>query len=87
MQYAALFSMPIQELARRFTELQAAQAAAERVQSLLDTEPEISDAPEVERAIAALREVLGIAPAWAERQGLLERLTGLEAMLEPSGAS
>lgn len=42
---------------------------------------------EVERAIAALREVLGIAPAWAERQGLLERLTGLEAMLEPSGAS
>jgi ATP-binding cassette subfamily B protein len=47
MQYAALFHMPIEELARRFTDLQAAQAAAERVQSLLDTEPEIQDSPEV----------------------------------------
>ncbi len=47
MQYAALLSMPIQELARRFTDLQAAQAAAERVQGLLDTEPEIKDSPEV----------------------------------------
>ncbi len=53
MQYAALFSMPIQELARRFTDLQSAQAAAERVQSLLDTEPEIKDSPEVVQAIAA----------------------------------
>ncbi len=55
MQYAALFSMPIQELARRFTDLQAAQAAAERVQSLLDTEPEITDSAEVARALAAER--------------------------------
>lgn len=53
MQYAALFSMPIQELARRFTDLQAAQAAAERIQSLLDTEPEIQDLPEVRERIAA----------------------------------
>jgi ATP-binding cassette subfamily B protein len=53
MQFAVLFSMPIQELARRFTDLQAAQAAAERVQSLLDTEPQIADAPEVRAAIEA----------------------------------
>ncbi len=45
MQYAGLLHMPIQELARRVTDLQAAQAAAERVQSLLDTEPEIVDTP------------------------------------------
>ncbi len=51
MQYAGLFYMPIQELARRFTELQAAQAAAERVQSLLDTEPQITDSPEVVAAL------------------------------------
>ncbi len=47
MQYAVNFFMPIQELARRFTDLQAAQAAAERVQDLLDTEPGIRDSEEV----------------------------------------
>jgi ATP-binding cassette, subfamily B, bacterial len=45
MQYAAFFYMPIQELAARFTQLQAAQAAAERLQGLLDTVPQIQDAP------------------------------------------
>ncbi|MHC5004474.1 MAG: ABC transporter ATP-binding protein [Planctomycetota bacterium] len=55
MQYAALFSMPVQELARRFTDLQSAQAAAERVQGLLDTEPAIRDAPELRRAVARHR--------------------------------
>ena len=45
MQYAAFFYIPIQELAARFTQLQAAQASAERFQGLLDTEPEIRDAP------------------------------------------
>jgi ATP-binding cassette subfamily B protein len=43
MQYAAFFYIPIQELAARFTQLQAAQAAAERLQGLLDTVPEIRD--------------------------------------------
>ncbi|MDG2201041.1 MAG: ABC transporter ATP-binding protein [Phycisphaerales bacterium] len=47
MQYAVNFFMPIQELARRFTDMQAAQAAAERVQDLLDTEPEIRDSEAV----------------------------------------
>lgn len=47
MQYAAFFYVPIQELAARFTQLQAAQASAERLQGLLDTAPEIADAPGV----------------------------------------
>ena len=47
MQYAGLIYMPIQELAGRFTEMQGAQAAAERIQSLLETEPEIRDSPEL----------------------------------------
>jgi len=51
MQYATLFYMPIQELARNFALLQGAQAAAERVQGLLDTVPEIADSEEVRRAI------------------------------------
>lgn len=59
MQYSAFLYMPIQELARRFTELQSAQAAAERLQTLLDTEPDIRDAPEVE---ARLAEHAGRAP-------------------------
>ena len=53
MQYAALFHMPIEELARRFTDLQAAQAAAERVQTLLDTQPEIQDSEQVAARVKA----------------------------------
>jgi ATP-binding cassette subfamily B protein len=52
MQYAALFHMPIQELARRFTEVQMAQAAAERIQGLLDTVPDIRDSDEVKARLA-----------------------------------
>ncbi|MEO1228040.1 MAG: ABC transporter ATP-binding protein [Myxococcota bacterium] len=44
MQYATLFGVPVQDLARQFTKMQAAQAAAERVQSLLDAVPTIRDA-------------------------------------------
>lgn len=47
MQYAGLLYLPIQEIARRFAELQSAQAAAERMQSLLETQPDIQDSPEV----------------------------------------
>jgi ATP-binding cassette subfamily B protein len=39
--------MPVQEMAERFTQFQAAQASAERLQQLLDTEPEIRDSAEV----------------------------------------
>lgn len=47
MQYAMLFSQPIQELAQRFVDLQSAQAAAERVQELIEETPAIRDSPEV----------------------------------------
>lgn len=53
MQFAAFLHMPVEELARRFTDLQSAQAAAERVQSLLDTEPAIADSPAVCARLAA----------------------------------
>ncbi|MCP4838749.1 MAG: ABC transporter ATP-binding protein [Planctomycetes bacterium] len=51
MQYAVLFSMPIQEIASRITDMQAAQAAAERIQTLIETVPDIRDAPEVVEAM------------------------------------
>ncbi len=49
--YAGQFFDPIHQLARILTELQGAQAAAERVVGLLDTEPKIKDSPEVVAAI------------------------------------
>ena len=47
MTYAAQIFEPITNIARRFAEMQQAQAAAERVLTLLETEPEIADTPEV----------------------------------------
>jgi len=54
--YAGFFYGPIMELARVFAELQPAQASAERIIDLLDTEPEIRDSAEVQAAIAANRD-------------------------------
>jgi len=45
--YTITLFEPIQQIARIFAELQSAQAAAERVMTLLETEPEIKDTPEV----------------------------------------
>ena len=46
-QYATGIFEPISNIARIFADLQASQAAAERVIGLLETEPEIFDTPEV----------------------------------------
>ncbi len=45
--YTIQFFEPVRELARIFSELQSAQASAERVMSLIDTELEITDTVEV----------------------------------------
>ena len=44
MQFAALFAQPVQELAQRFADILGASSAAERIASLLATEPAIVDA-------------------------------------------
>lgn len=46
-QYATQFFEPLRQIARLIAELQMAQASAERVLSLLDTQPEIIDKPEI----------------------------------------
>lgn len=46
--YTIQFFQPVRDIARIFAELQSSQAAAERVLTLLDTEPDIVDSPEVE---------------------------------------
>ena len=45
--YTVQFFQPVRDIARIFAELQSSQAAAERVISLLETEPDIVDTPEV----------------------------------------
>ncbi|NLO83596.1 MAG: ABC transporter ATP-binding protein [Clostridiales bacterium] len=47
--YAAQFFEPIHQLARIFSELQNAQASAERVFSMIETEPDVKDSPEITR--------------------------------------
>lgn len=46
-QYTIQFFEPVRELARIFAELQSAQASAERILSMVDTEPDITDSVEV----------------------------------------
>ena len=45
--YTVQFFQPIWDIANTFSEMQSAQAAAERVVSLIETEPDIKDTPEV----------------------------------------
>ena len=45
--YTVQFFQPVRDIARIFAELQSSQAAAERVISLLETEPDIVDTPKV----------------------------------------
>ncbi|MGO1368582.1 ABC transporter ATP-binding protein [Senegalia sp. (in: firmicutes)] len=45
--YTTLFFEPVRELARVFSELQSAQASAERILSLVEMEPDIRDSEEV----------------------------------------
>lgn len=46
--YATQLFDPVQQLANILAEMQAAQASAERVIDLIDTQPDITDSPEVE---------------------------------------
>jgi ATP-binding cassette subfamily B protein len=52
MQIAKMLPDPVREISRVTTEILGAQAAAERIQNLLDERPEIADGPEVRAASA-----------------------------------
>ena len=52
-QYAAFIAMPVQELANTLTMVQAAQASAERIAALLNTDVRIQDSPQVLERIAS----------------------------------
>jgi len=55
LQYAAFIQNPVQELANMLTMVQGAQASAERIVGLLDTDPQIKDSPRVLERIDAQR--------------------------------
>lgn len=62
MQYALLFTWPIIDASQRVVDLLSAQAAAERVQSLIDTQPGIRDSEAVLARVRAARPAPGQAP-------------------------
>jgi len=80
LQYSQRFFDPIHEMARTFAQILGAQAAAERVQELLDTEPEIKDSPEVLAAIARRAETHppSAAPDGLALDGLPDRVGEIE---------
>jgi len=66
--YTLQFFEPVREMARVFAELQAAHASAERVISLVQTEPEIKDSPEVVAAYGSWNKP-GRNPEWPPIRG------------------
>ncbi len=76
--YASFFFIPIQELSRLFVDLQSAQAAAERIIGLLDTEPEIQDAPEVIEAVERHKAEHPDGVAGLAEDGLPDRIETVE---------
>ena len=56
MMFARTFFDPVAEIGAWFAEMQMAQAAAERVLSLIDAKPDIEDSPQVRRALLAARD-------------------------------
>lgn len=77
MSYATLMVIPVLEIARQVAELQRAQAAAERIGSLLDTAPDIRDSEDVVNRVAAQRAQPDADPGVAE-DGLPDRIDDIE---------
>lgn len=74
--YTRQFFDPIHHVARLFAELQHAQASAERIMGLIETEPEIKDSPGVIEAIETQRH--GKRSDGTAIDGYPERVTAIE---------
>ncbi|MEM9083060.1 MAG: ABC transporter ATP-binding protein [Planctomycetota bacterium] len=80
MQFAGMLFMPIQDLAMHFTRLQSAQASAERLQSLLDTEPDVGETQNALDAITTQESRIAVGEASTEEpidggDALIQRMT------------
>ncbi len=67
--YSAQFFGPAHQLAMIFAGLQNAQASAERILSLIETEPEISDSPEV---ISKFKDMASKNISWPDLKGNID---------------
>ena len=74
-QYAGFFQFPVQEISGMITQVQAAQASAERISGLLDTDVEIRDSAEV---AALVREHAAQAGAGVAVDGMAARISSIE---------
>lgn len=74
--YSRMFFEPVQEIAAWFAEMQMAQAAAERVLSLVEAVPEIEDGPAVRERVRAHAQQ-ELAPGQA-RDGLSDAIEHIE---------
>ncbi len=81
--YARHFFEPIQELANWFAEMQMAQASAERIISLIESEPEIQDSADVRSRIAAPAGTAGLALDGYHDRIEQIRLEGVSFAYEP----
>ncbi|MCZ6855555.1 MAG: ABC transporter ATP-binding protein [Gammaproteobacteria bacterium] len=59
MAYTRHFFDPVEQFGHWFAEMQMAQASAERIMSLIETDPKIKDSPSVLQALARVRAVPG----------------------------
>ena len=78
--YAGQFFNPINQIAQVLVQMQGAQAAGERVLSLLATEPGISDSEEVRKKIESWDRKSGAAAAEGEQKALDGEETDIESI-------
>ncbi len=74
--YVSRFFQPILELSQLYTTLQAAMAGGERVLELLDTSPEVADAPDAKETppIKGLVELRGVSFAYRGNSAVLQEV-------------
>jgi ATP-binding cassette subfamily B protein len=77
MQFSGMMFQPIQDLAMHFTRLQSAQASAERLQSMLDTAPEVRESDAALAAVAAQQSRIAAGEAHPD-----EPIDGGDAVIE-----
>ena len=81
LQIVFFIQFPVQELTNAFTNIQGAQASAERVQSLLDADVEIEDSPMVVERIRAHSAQADTRSADAEFEGARLAIDGMDSSI------
>lgn len=81
--YVSRFFQPIQELSRMYTTLQSAMAGGEQVMRLLDTPPEVQDAPDARQMPPIRGEIRLVHVSFCYQPGLPEILHDVNLTIQP----